>query len=59
MIQRLRDWLLERKIDATRLALHSARNPQEQRAAWCVMASLIKRRSAQQVYRMERKAGLL
>jgi hypothetical protein len=59
MIQRLKDWLLERRITAARVRLQCAPGRLEQQAAWAEMAFLISQRSPQQVQRMERKARLL
>ena len=61
MIQRLRDWLRERRIAAMQAEMRRAArytNPREFRALWAQLRDEINQRSPAQVARMERKRGL-
>lgn len=54
----LSDVDLEGQIDMEALAMHTAKTPIERAAAWERLQALIKRRSPDQVARMERAKGL-
>lgn len=54
MIQRIKDWLLERRIDA-----FVKQTRYEKRADWEEFSRLIQSRSPQQIARMERQKGLV
>lgn len=60
-IQRLRDWLLERRIAKYKRMTQKfalAGNRLHEHAAYIGMVYLIKQRSPQQVERMERRQGI-
>lgn len=61
MIQRIRDWLLERRISAAhRLCVAYSKRGRKHlaRIEWAAMCALIKQRSPGQVRRMEKARGL-
>lgn len=58
MFQRLKDYLLERRISAAMDDLVASKSAEEAREQFKEMARLIRLRSDAQVERMERKRGL-
>lgn len=58
MFDRLRDWLLERRITRLGQQMRAAKNPREYTRLFCELRDAIERRSAAQVERMERARGL-
>lgn len=58
LIQRYKDYLLERKIHALYLAFLRASTNDEIKRAWKVYADAINSRSVGQVKRMEQEKGL-
>ncbi len=58
MMQRLNDWLRERRIDRLRLALADCNNSDEVVMAFAALAEEIAKRSPEQIERMDREKGL-
>lgn len=59
IVQRLSDWLRERRIRRLRRQLERVSNRAVRVAIWSVMRDEINGRSAEQVRRMEVRRGLL
>ncbi len=58
MFDRLRDWLLERRIARLGQQMRAAKNTREYTRLFCELRDAINQRSAGQVERIERARGL-